>query len=346
MRITNITGKNLQRYGRIVVCCLFFVTAKAQDPHFSQYFASPMTMNPALTGKQVTDWRALALFRSQWWSGTETAPFTTTSFSLEKGFATGKNGKNSLGIGLSLLSDASNAGLLKNNFFTLGAAYNLGLDANGDEQIGLGIQTSYASRLVDVSKLELQSQFGSMGFQRTYSGDPINALSNHYWDVNLGIHYSKDFIPQHWGLRLGAALYHAGTPTAGVFTNTVYTVESRYSFQGGVVVRRPAGEFDLSMITDIQGTNTICTVGGVYKLKVQSDVLESFHLGIWNRINDSFYPYIAMQGHNWLVGISYDILKPSSRAAFSSVQSMEFSLAWHFGSAGKRPAQFPKMVTY
>ena len=31
------------------------VTAKAQDPNFSQFFASPLTINPALTGNSNSD---------------------------------------------------------------------------------------------------------------------------------------------------------------------------------------------------------------------------------------------------------------------------------------------------
>ncbi|HOA38555.1 MAG TPA: type IX secretion system membrane protein PorP/SprF, partial [Flavihumibacter sp.] len=30
---------------------LFTTALKAQDPHFSQFFASPLTLNPAYTGK-------------------------------------------------------------------------------------------------------------------------------------------------------------------------------------------------------------------------------------------------------------------------------------------------------
>ena len=39
---------------------------QAQDPHFSQFFASPLTLNPAFTGKFDGVWRLAANHRDQW----------------------------------------------------------------------------------------------------------------------------------------------------------------------------------------------------------------------------------------------------------------------------------------
>jgi len=38
----------------------------AQDPHFSQFFASPLTLNPAFTGKFDGTVRAAGNYRNQW----------------------------------------------------------------------------------------------------------------------------------------------------------------------------------------------------------------------------------------------------------------------------------------
>ena len=41
-------------------------TATAQDPNFSQFFASPLTLNPALTGKFDGVYRIAGNYRNQW----------------------------------------------------------------------------------------------------------------------------------------------------------------------------------------------------------------------------------------------------------------------------------------
>jgi hypothetical protein len=48
----------------------------AQDPFVSQYFSSPMHLNPALIAKGVGDWRVAGIYRTQW-QGAGAEPYTT-----------------------------------------------------------------------------------------------------------------------------------------------------------------------------------------------------------------------------------------------------------------------------
>lgn len=317
----------------LVACSMYSPVLHAQDPHFSQYFASPMTFNPALIGEGIDDWRAMAIFRSQWWGSNSAAPFYTTSASVEKKIYRGNSNKSSFSIGLSLLNDASNAGLLKNNYFTIGAAYKLPLDENGNELLGIGLEATYANRLLDASKFEFQSQFGSMGFQRSApSGDPVSILTNRYIDVNAGVHYSKIF-PESWGYQLGFAVFHAGTPREGVFSNSTYSIDRRISLQGKLLFYLSnKDEVQISSVSETQGQNNIFTFGAVYKAKINDHTIESLHLGVWNRFRDALYPYVGLEAKNWLIGISYDIISSDIRSSYNSVQSMEFSMVWHFNS--------------
>ncbi|HEY8690580.1 MAG TPA: type IX secretion system membrane protein PorP/SprF, partial [Chitinophagaceae bacterium] len=50
----------------IIVVFNFLSGANAQDPHFSQFFASPLTLNPALTGKFDGTLRVAGNYRNQW----------------------------------------------------------------------------------------------------------------------------------------------------------------------------------------------------------------------------------------------------------------------------------------
>ena len=50
----------------ITLLISFYFQANAQDPHFSQFFASPLTLNPALTGKFDGVVRVAGNYRNQW----------------------------------------------------------------------------------------------------------------------------------------------------------------------------------------------------------------------------------------------------------------------------------------
>ena len=49
----------------IFLLCTAYVI-QAQDIHFSQFYASPLTLNPAATGDFKGDWRINNIYRKQW----------------------------------------------------------------------------------------------------------------------------------------------------------------------------------------------------------------------------------------------------------------------------------------
>ncbi|MFZ9207484.1 MAG: type IX secretion system membrane protein PorP/SprF, partial [Sediminibacterium sp.] len=62
-------------------CLIFSLTrVSAQDPHFSQFFASPLTINPALTGKFDGKYRITSNHRNQWPTINNAFITTTASF--------------------------------------------------------------------------------------------------------------------------------------------------------------------------------------------------------------------------------------------------------------------------
>jgi len=65
------------------------LVANAQDPHFSQYTASPLYLNPAMTGVFGCNYRLTMIYRSQWSSvlRDEAVPmFRTTGASYDMRF--------------------------------------------------------------------------------------------------------------------------------------------------------------------------------------------------------------------------------------------------------------------
>lgn len=329
----------------VVVMVVSANRVQAQDPHFSQYFTSPMTINPSLIGKDVEDWRLTSTLRRQWWGGT-VAPYNTYTASIEKRIAMNSTGDNQLGIGLMAFSDESNNGLLKDTYLSLGAAYNMTLDGAGRHHLGAGLTASYAGRLVDPSKFEFQSQFGSMGFQRSVpSNDPVTIQSNHYLEVNAGLNYN--YSDTKWGFNLGAAIFHASKPRDGVYLNSTYTIDARYSVQGGMYFNLANhNQLMLSEISEMQGQNSIHSIGAVYKISVKDKNLRSFNVGLWERFGDAIYPYIGLESERWIAGLTYDVVTSGVKTASNSVQSMELSFAWQFFSAKHLPKPIKRIIQY
>ena len=89
-----------------------------QDIHFSQYFKSPLNLNPAMTGVMPGDCRGIVNYRNQWSS--VTTPFVTASGSYEvKKYV----GDNFLSYGLLIFHDRSGSQSFRNNTATFSLAY-------------------------------------------------------------------------------------------------------------------------------------------------------------------------------------------------------------------------------
>lgn len=308
----------------------------AQDPFVSQYFSSPMHLNPAMIAKGVGDWRLAATYRTQW-QGTGSEPYTTAMLSIEKNLRAGSNRNDFLGAGLTVMSDASNAGLLKRHVVSAGFSYNNAIDAEGKQYFGGGLSINYSRRMLDVSKFVFQSQFGSGGYQPSISAnDNVPVPNSSYIDVTAGLQYSVK--GEHSGFYAGATYFHANRPKEGAYNNNEYTIDPRLNLQMGYQqLLGNSGELHLSTLYDHQGEMSRFTAGLLYKLPVEGSQLnvKTMNFGVWDRFGDAVYPYIGIEAAGWLLGLSYDVPTSKVSNSFSSLQSFEISFTCLFGA--KKP---------
>ena len=88
---------------------------RAQDPHFSQFFSSPLTLNPAYTGKFDGNFRVAGNYRNQW--PTINNAFTTATASFDMPIMTNRLPEfDTWGVGILALNDQSGNKILNNNF--------------------------------------------------------------------------------------------------------------------------------------------------------------------------------------------------------------------------------------
>src|SRR5690349_22780287 len=93
----------------------------AQDPNFSQFFASPLTLNPALTGKFDGVYRVAGNYRNQW--PTINNAYTTGTASVDFGILKNRiPDVDQFGIGLMGFTDRAGDGVLVSNYAGLSVA--------------------------------------------------------------------------------------------------------------------------------------------------------------------------------------------------------------------------------
>lgn len=300
------------------ILCLLGLCVTAQDPNFSQFFASPLTLNPALTGKFNGGLRVAGNYRNQW--PTINNAFTTYTVSVD-----GSILKNNIpeidqfGVGVLAFSDQSGNGILQNNYLGLSTAYHKGLDEDGYHQIGAGFQGTFVNKRLDITSLKFEDQLTSLGFtgvtNEVFSAQQINVK---YLDVAAGILYNGTTNGLN-NIYAGVSLYHINRPKES-FRGGNYQLEPRATFQVGYMHPLDGGlnalHFSANYSRQANATNTV--FGGAYMLNLNADAASPTNLyaGLWYRVNDSFIPYVGLEWSEFHLGASYDVntsrLKPAS----------------------------------
>ncbi len=311
---------------------VLFVTAvlfvKAQDPHFSQFFSSPLTLNPAFTGKFDGSWRLAANHRDQWPSIPKA--YVTTSASIDFGILKGKIPEGDVfGIGFSGLSDQSADAALKLNYGSMSLSYHKALDEDGYNTIGAGFQGTYSSAILDASKLTFEDQLTQNGFTNPTSEVFSNGTSQNYFDMNAGILFSGSSNGTN-NYYLGFSLYHINKPSLS-FIDKKWALASRMTIHGGGSF--PVSDnlsINTSAIYQMQNKASEIVFGGALSALVNGDESNptSVYFGSWMRVNDAIIPYLGLEINGFRIGASYDINTSGLKAATASRGGSEFSLIY------------------
>ncbi len=319
----------------IILICISFPKAHAQDPHFSQYFSSPLTFNPAFTGYFDGTDRFAVNIRNQSVNGGD--PYITGTVSFDTKILKNKIGSNDRwGLGVHALYDQSSGGIFKNNYLSISTAFHKGLDADGDQSIGIGLQASFARNRVDFNNLSFNSQFNGSGFDLSIpSGESVNNRSVSYVDLNAGLLYNyKDERGNQFSF--GAGLFHILSPKLSFFSSTNPVLSPRYTLHAGAAF--PIGEQDNFFISTHfmeQNGATESVIGGAYGLGLGVTEM-SLYIGSWLRINDAIYPYIGLQTPAYQLGLSYDIINPNLNRVNRFSGSSELSFIYFFNKDRKK----------
>ena len=315
---------------------------KAQDPHFSQFFASPQTLNPAFTGKFDGEMRLTANHRDQWPSIPKA--YVTTSASADFNLLQNKIGEGDVfGIGFSAVSDQSADAALKLNYGSFAVSYHKALDENGYNTLGAGFQATYCSTILDFSKLTFEDQLTQNGFTGVTAENLNNGNTRNYMDVNAGILYSGSSTGAN-NYYLGASIYHINRPNLS-FIDKVWNLSSRVTIHGGYSF--PVSNVisvNASIIQQIQNNASEILAGAALSANLNGDKdhPSNLYFGAWIRMNDALIPYVGIEVKGLRIGASYDINTSSLKAATASRGGAEFSLIYIKKSSQTKGIPCPK----
>lgn len=312
----------------LIAALLYSGFCMAQDPHFSQYYASQMTVNPATAGMFSGDIKLSGLYRQQW--PQFGSPFTTGTFAFEfkpNGYKDGQN-INRLAFGGMMMYDKSPDEVLKGQYVYGTVAYHKALDAEGFHKLGIGFMAGYNQKMLDASKLTFGSQFNGSGFTPGV-GEPISSRKTSSFDVHTGLVYSYE--TENRLIYAGASVYHLAGPKDYYISgnNVLDYVPRRFNINAGINMRAENGvRFAGSLLAMQQQKVREIMGGGAVGFPFTPDENGVIYVGSWYRVGESLIPTINLQYQNLNLGFSYDSFIGGSNKTITKPKSMEVSIAY------------------
>jgi type IX secretion system PorP/SprF family membrane protein len=333
-----INRNMLIRLGLVVTLAVSGASLKAQDIHFTQFDASPLTVNPAFTGLFNGKIRVCGIYRNQWAS--VTVPYKTFGASVDLPIIWRENGY--LAVGLQVFNDqAGDLGLT--NFTGMGSiAYHLTVgDYRNEDQrsdIAVGLQAGYCTKSLDLSKAYFGDEFVNGIANPGTSAEYLQGINNgvNYYLVNAGIAYSKSFS-SNFGLTLGAGANNLNMPNDGVEKkqNSQTALDMRWTGQMGInwlagdkLSLRPA------VLYQYQAAASEIIAGNEFHYMLSnmpsnfSGYATAVFLGGWYRTGDAFMVTAGFEFKGIRVGVGYDYNNSSLNAASNGNGGYEISVRY------------------
>lgn len=324
---------------------LLKMTSLAQDPHFSQFFASPLTLNPAFTGKFDGNLRVAGNYRNQWPAINNA--FVTSTLSVDAPILGNRiSPDDTWGLGVMAMTDRTANGILTSNYLSVSTAYHKGLDEDGMQQLGFGFQGTYASKRLDGLALKFEDGLLLDGTWTTSLSEPINreVVNVNFFDFNAGILYSGSTNVNN-NFYIGASMYHINKPKES-FTGGYYTLNPRLTIHtGGYLPVAEDKTLHLTALYSNQAGASEVVVGGTLGFNVNHDEENptNFYAGSWLRLNDAIIPYVGLEWSDFRLGMTYDVNYSSLKAGSNSRGGIEVSLIYiKKPPSGKRGIPCPK----
>lgn len=314
---------------KIILLILFVALAgygHGQDLHFSQYFNTPLLVNPANTGFNPDyDFRIGGNYRNQWASVGN--PYKTMGLWGDTKLFTNRFEDGWIGAGASILKDVAGAGSLSSTGGYATIAYHQMLGYNSLLSGGFGL--GYVTKRIDVSKLTFDNQWNGKFFD--YTIPPNEPFSNNhvsYLDLQMGLNYAY-FASENVYFNAGFSVMHINTPRESFFDPTVSDnrLGRRYTafFNSNIKIQN-IWIINPNIYVSKMGNAWETVLGFNANRDLSGDGSQQFILGLYYRNKDALIPMVGYQMNDMRITINYDATVSSLGSLNSTQGGYEISI--------------------
>lgn len=312
-----------------VTIILFNNEVRSQDPEFSQFYANPLYLNPALAGANICA-RAVLNYRNQW-------PGLAKSFVTYDASYDQYINKLHGGIGVLVNVDNAGNGILKTSMASL--TYAFSLRAAENLYINLALEGSFYQKSLNWQLLMFGDQIDpQQGFNLPTGEIPPDNASVIFPDFAAGVAFGWKGI-----LHGGVAVNHLTEPNMAFYSQNQNKLPMKITGHVGVNINLEPGSIGFTEDNEPKfylAPNLLYQQQGEYhQINAGVYVIRNpIVIGTWFRHNfenaDAIIVLVGIDYKNLKIGYSYDITL--SKLKSNTGGAHEVSLAWQFNCIEKR----------
>jgi len=332
---------------------------KAQDIHFTQFYMSPMNLNPAMTGVSNCTSRVIANFRNQWAPVLKSNAYNTFSMSYDQKMPVGRY--DYFGIGGAFWGDVAGTHRFGTMEGKISFSYSkkMGGYRKKAHFLVIGAEGGLARRGLNTDNFKFPSKIDNQ----------IEVVDNpnfFFGDISAGILWFS-MLSEYSNFYVGAAFSHLNqanqafkrsiVDTSG---NVLQTIDnnnglySKFTFHGG-------GEFEIQpkisilpyFVAFLQGPAVELNAGASLRFALGNSRKnkQAFQLGAWYRLGtqyenklhgDALIITTRFDYQNLGFGLSYDVNVSELRNASSANNALELSVIYNICGDEHRGIYCPK----
>ena len=289
---------SLRRVIILTILVLFNFTVKSQDSEYSQFYANPLYLNPALAGTESCK-RAILNYRNQWPG--MTSKYVTYSTSYDQYIP-----KIHGGIGAIVSLDDAGGGILRTFQASVMYAYNL--RASYNLSINMALQATFYQKYLNWSLLRFGDQIDpSLGFVMPTQDRPPDYNSIMFPDFDAGVVFGYKGV-----LHGGIAVHHLAQPNMSYYMNSDNRLPLKLTAHFGININPNGQGMYFDPIFWIAPNILYQQQGPFHQFNMGLYVVRlPVTFGAWYRFNfenaDAVIATFGLQFEHWKIGYSYDI---------------------------------------
>jgi len=314
-----------------VLILLVSVQTNAQDIHFSQYYNSPLNLNPAKAGYFMGSHRFALNYKNQWQS--VTTPYRTLSASFDMPVIQRGSKLDMVGAGILLTADKAGDASYGTTQASCAISYIKSLSRLNNHYLSFAIQPGIMQKSIKQDKLSFDSQYDGTSLNTSLPQNETFARTNFiFFDISAGIYWNYQVF-NNTGFDAGLSVFHISKPSQTfysdatavlhrkviVFGNAIFQVSDRYDLVPGIYYAR---QYNFKEFL----------IGSTFRYVKSPNPINfsTFNLGMFFRTSDAA---LLVAGYDYLqysFAVSYDInysgLIPASRAMGGLEASFKYIL--------------------